>query len=157
MGAPSRILNSTIYLLLRSVNLYREQMADALARAGLYPGQELVLAQLWRENGLTEAQLAERIGAEPPAAAKVLAGMERAGLVRREADPLDEGGWRVWLTEHGTALQAEVEASWTQVQRRMLGPLTKDEAATLHRLLTKLVLGTPIGREHEATRHRAAG
>jgi MarR family transcriptional regulator, organic hydroperoxide resistance regulator len=157
MGAPSRILNSTIYLLLRSVNLYREQMADALGRAGLHPGQELVLAQLWRENGLTEAQLVERIGVEPADAANVLKGMERGGLLHRERDPLDRRAWRVWLTEHGTALQAEVEASWTQVQRRMLGPLTKEEATTLHRLLTKLVLGAPIGREHEPAHPHAAG
>jgi MarR family transcriptional regulator, organic hydroperoxide resistance regulator len=157
MSAPSRILNSTIDLLLRSVNLYRGQMSDALAHAGLHPGQELVLAQLWRENGLTQAQLAERIGADRAAAARVLKRMDRGGLVRRDRDPLDPRGWRVWLTEHGTALQAEVEASWTQVQRRMLGPLTKQEAATLHRLLTKLVLGTPIGREHEPSHHRAAG
>jgi DNA-binding MarR family transcriptional regulator len=104
-------------------------VAAELDRHGLHLGQELYLAQLWREDGLSSAELASRTGVSPPAVTKVVSGLERTGLVRRERDPADARLVRVWLTDAGRALQDPVTEIWYTAERDFWDSLTDEERA----------------------------
>ena len=70
--------------------------------AGLQPTQLIVLAQLNECGPLRIGALAERVPCSQPTATTVVAGLETAGLVSREADPSDGRAVRVGLTPAGS-------------------------------------------------------
>src|SRR5258708_36666660 len=79
----------------------RTQMNEALTAIDLYTGQEMFLWHLWREDGLTQTQMVERMCVQPPTVSKMLERMEKAGLVTRRSDPEDIPAQRSSLTEQG--------------------------------------------------------
>lgn len=136
----SALLGSTSYLLVRAAKAHRGLVAQGLAELGLHVGQELVLAQLWREDGLRHSQLAERLGVERPTVTKVLNGMERGELVIREPDTADARASRVWLTERGRTLRDPVERVWRAAERAILQGLDRGERDLLKRALSRMLV-----------------
>jgi DNA-binding MarR family transcriptional regulator len=133
------LLDSRSYQLLRMLARYKTLVSDGLDRYGLHLGQECYLAQLWREDGVTSADLASRTGVSAPAVTKVVGGLERAGLVRRQRDPADARLVRVWLTDAGRALQGPVTKAWYESERAFWRGLTDDERARVRAAIGALV------------------
>jgi DNA-binding MarR family transcriptional regulator len=101
-------------------------------------GQEMVLLQLWREDGITQSQLVERLMVEPPTVTKMLQRMEAEGLVERRADPDDARVSRVLLSERGRSLEAHVVALWRDVDEQATTGMTLEERLLLRRLLLQM-------------------
>ncbi len=121
------LLDSPSYRLIRALGRHKALIAVELERHGLHLGQEYYLAQLWRQDGITSADLAARTGVSAPAVTKVVGGLERAGLVRRERDPADARLVRVWMTDEGRALREPVTAIWYEAERAFWGGLSDEE------------------------------
>jgi MarR family transcriptional regulator, organic hydroperoxide resistance regulator len=136
------LLDSPSYQLIRVLWRYKALIADGLGRHGLHLGQEFYLAQLWREDGVTSTDLAARTGVSAPAVTKVVGGLERSGLVRRQRDPADARLVRVWLTEAGRALREPVTGVWYECERRFWNGLADDDQARVRAVVTDL-LGRP--------------
>lgn len=133
------LLDSPSYRLIRVLGRYKALLAGGLDRHGLHLGQEFYLAQLWREDGVTSADLAARTGVSAPAVTKVVSGLERAGLVRRERDPADARLVRVWLTEAGRALSEPVTTVWYESERAFWDGLADDERARMRAVIDDLL------------------
>ena len=133
----SAIFDSTGYRLARAAKDHRGRLARCLAPVGLYLGQELLLATLWQENGLTQSQLSEQLGIGAPTVTKIVKGLEHIGLITRARDTKDARVSRVWLTERGVALQPEIERCWLEAEARMVRALNKQEEGALRSLLEK--------------------
>lgn len=123
------LLDSALYRLLRQIGAHRARMAAALAEHGLHIGQELMLAQLWREDGLSQVELATRLGVSAPAVTKVVRGLEESGFVTRQSDDADGRVLQVRLTDGGRALEAPVTASWYEVEAQWLAALEDRDRA----------------------------
>jgi len=85
--------------------LYAAALQRALQPWGLSPGQFQALSELWIEDGLTQRQLAARLGVEQPTMANTLGRMERDNLVARKPHPEDGRSQQIWLTEAARSLQ----------------------------------------------------
>jgi DNA-binding MarR family transcriptional regulator len=134
-----RSIHGTLAMsLTRLVKMQHAWFGTELAQLGLHLGQPLVLAELYREEGLSQSQLAERMGVERPTVTKVLRGLETAGLVARERDPADTRVQRVRLTERGAALRPALERLFEEADEQIYGALDADERATLQRLLDRV-------------------
>ncbi|GGO60463.1 MarR family winged helix-turn-helix transcriptional regulator [Nonomuraea cavernae] len=130
------MLDETLtYALIKVVKSHRNQMAAALLPLGLHVGQELLLNQLWREDGLTQAELITRLGVEPPTVTKTLQRLERAGFVRRSPDSDRSRLIRVHLTETGSALRGPVEEIWLRTDEELQAGFSPDERELLARLV----------------------
>jgi DNA-binding MarR family transcriptional regulator len=116
----------------------RTQMNEALSGIGLYAGQEMFLWRLWRQDGLTQSQLAERMCVQPPTVSKMLDRMEKAGLVMRRPDSDDSRVTRVYLTEQGRRSQDAVSEIWKNIERRLTEGLSVEERLLLRRLLLQV-------------------
>jgi DNA-binding MarR family transcriptional regulator len=116
----------------------RAQMNEALAANGIYAGQEMFLWHLWRQDGLTQSQLVERLCVQPPTVSKMLDRMERAGLVERRPDPDDSRVTRVYLTEQGRRSQSAVSEVWMSIEQRLTQGLSVEERLLLRRLLLQV-------------------
>jgi DNA-binding MarR family transcriptional regulator len=133
-------------LLNQICRLKRSQMNEALTAVGLYAGQEMFLCHLWREDGLTQSQLVERMCVQPPTVSKMLVRMEKAGLVTRRDDPEDSRVSRVYLTEQGCACEQAICGIWQNQEQRLNAGLSLEERVLLRRLLLQVrenLLHTP--------------
>jgi len=118
---------------------HRSRAEAALNKLGLHTGQEMLLLQLWIEEGIPQSQLAASMEVEPPTATEMLQRMERAGLIERRPDPEDARISRVYLTERGRALEQPVLDVWKQLEAQTVAGLSLTEQALLHRLLMQIL------------------
>ncbi len=118
---------------------HRQRAEAALNKLGIHTGQEMILLQLWIEEGIPQSQLAASMDVEPPTATKMLQRMERAGLIERRPDPEDARVSRVYLTARGRALEKPVLEVWKQLEAQTVAGLSLTEQTLLHRLLMQVL------------------
>lgn len=106
-----------------------------LAGIGVHPGQEFLLEQLWRHDGLAQAEIAARAGVEPPTISRMVQRLERADFVERRADAFDGRVQRVWLTAAGRAARPRVHHAWDELEMTALAGLDAADRESLSGLL----------------------
>jgi MarR family transcriptional regulator, organic hydroperoxide resistance regulator len=132
------IKETTGFTLAKVGRAHRGSVGELLAEVGLHVGQEMVLIELWGEDGLRGGELAERLGVEPPTVTKMLRRLEHCGLVSRRQDPEDARSFRVYLTDEGRSLEEPVVRCWERVEEKTLAGMSAGERRTFHQLLTKV-------------------
>jgi len=125
--------------LLQIHKAHRQRAEAGLNKLGVHTGQEMILLQLWIEEGIPQSQLAASMEVEPPTATKMLQRMERAGLIERRPDPEDARVSLVYLTERGRALEQPVLDVWKQLEAQTVSGLSLTEQTLLHRLLLQML------------------
>ena len=132
------IEETTGYLLAKVCRVHRTHIGGLLAGVGLRVGQEMVLLELWKEDGLKGTELAERLGVEPPTVTRMLRRMENCGLVERRPAPADARSFRVHLTGKGRTLEEPVARIWEEAEEKTLQGLSYEETLVLRQLLARL-------------------
>ncbi len=136
----------------RLVSYIDRQLEANFARFGINRAGWDVLASLRRSGPpyrLTPTELYRALMRTSGAITNQLHRLERAGLVRRAADPGDGRSTLVELTDQGFELVRRVGPSHLQTEHRILAALDPDERAALAALLKKLL----ISLEQGGTRH----
>lgn len=137
-GDASAVEATTGYLLAKVCRAHRGNVGARLSEVGLHAGQEMVLIQLWREDGLKGGELAARLGVEPPTITRTVRRMESCGFVERRPDLTDARSFRVHLTGKGRALEEPVARIWEEVEEKTLQGLSPEEKLVLRRLLARV-------------------
>jgi MarR family transcriptional regulator, organic hydroperoxide resistance regulator len=135
---PLTKTESIDFILANVCHLHRTRARQLLEALGLYQGQPPLLFELWREEGLTQTDIAARLKITPATVTKMLQRMEKAGFVHRQPDPDDQRVSRVYLTEAGRSIKAEVECVWKTLESETFSGLSQDEQLLLRRLLIQL-------------------
>lgn len=125
-------------MLAQAAKEHRGRVGESFSGLGIHIGQDMVLLQLWAEDGLSPTELANRLRVEPGTVSKVLNRMEKADLVTRRKDPRDARSFRVYLTESGKTLREPVNSRWEEVEGRMLEGLSPEERILLRRQLSQV-------------------
>jgi DNA-binding MarR family transcriptional regulator len=131
----SEIKESVGYALAQLCKAHRYSVDAALRAHNLRAGQEMILLELWGNEGLAQSQLVEALCVEPPTVTKMLQRMEGEGLIERRPDPEDARVSRVFLAAQGRAIEQDVSAAWASVEERLVGGLSAEERALLRGLL----------------------
>ncbi len=137
-GNARGIQETTGYLLAKVCRAHRANVGGLLAKVGLHVGQEMVLLQLWKEDGLKGSELADRLGVEPPTITRMIRRMESCGFVERRPDPADARSFRVHLTEKGRALEEPVARIWEEAEKKTLRGISPEETLVLRQLLARI-------------------
>ena len=116
----------------------RRNYSEKLRELNLHIGQDQLLCQLWKEDGVTQNQLSERLNCEPPTIANMVKAMENRGFIYRRRDSIDSRVNRVYLTPKGQQLKAPVEEVWNEEQDKLLEGMSPDELLLLKKLLEKM-------------------
>jgi DNA-binding MarR family transcriptional regulator len=125
-------------LLAQICRLKHARVQALLETLGLYEGQPSMLRALWSQEGLTHTDLAKRLRVQPATITKMIKRMEKAGFVERRPDPQDERVSRVYLTEAGRAVQADVRDVWHTLEKEAFAYLTEEQRAQLRHLLLQI-------------------
>ncbi len=126
------------YTLAKICRAHRANVGGFLSEVGLHAGQEMVLIELWEQDGLRAGELAERQGVEQPTITKMVRRLEGCGLVTRSQDTEDARCFRVYLTDEGRALEASVARCLERAEEKMLGSMSAGERGSFHRLLMEV-------------------
>ncbi|MEU7867136.1 MarR family transcriptional regulator [Dactylosporangium sp. NPDC049140] len=112
--------------------------AEALRELGVHIGQNFLLDQLWREDGLTTGDLARRLDVEVPTITRMTQRMEAAGLVARARDETDRRVVRIVLTPLGESLRGRVPEALDAIGARALRGFSDEESRQLIGLLDRV-------------------
>jgi len=112
---------------------------DASAELGATTTQYGVLTVLKSYSGIDQITLARRLGVDRSTAGAVLRTLEDAGYVSRVVAS-DRRRRNLESTSTGHARLEALHRCAAEAIRRLLDPLTMEEATTLRRLLQKLIL-----------------
>lgn len=123
---------------------------DHLRAFGITATQYGVLSVLSRIDRVSTAELARYFRVTPQAMSQQLAGLERRGLVTRQADPRHQKIMRLSLTAAGRRLQRASDTVVTQAEDEVLRTLSTEERRELLTMLWKVceamgVLDQPAG------------
>jgi MarR family transcriptional regulator, organic hydroperoxide resistance regulator len=129
---------NTSFVLAKACKAHRAYVGALLAEHGLHVGQEMVLLELWQDDGLRGGELAARLGVEPPTVTKMLRRLEGCGLVERSQDATDARSFRVHLTERGRALEGPVASCWAQTEETALAGLGAGEREIFRKVLIRV-------------------
>jgi DNA-binding MarR family transcriptional regulator len=110
-------------------------LLDAL---GVYRGQPPALHILHAQEGLTQSELAARLELTPATVTKMLQRLEKAGFVQRQTDAEDQRVSRVYLTNAGRAIQADVARVLGQLAQETFLDFTIEERVVLRRLMLQM-------------------
>lgn len=110
------------------------------------------LRVLWEDDGLTQAELAERTRVRGASAAGALYDLERRGFVRRIADTDDRRKVRVWLTPKGRQLYDLVMPDIDLTNRAMLVGFSATEQRSLKQMLNRMRLNLTAAAQSSAVR-----
>lgn len=102
-------------------------------------GQWRFLRQLWREDGITQRELSERVGMREPTTVVALKGLEKAGLITRKKTSDDRRKTFIHLTPHAKRLELVLAPMNAEVHEIATRGLTDEEVETLQSLMRRVI------------------
>lgn len=131
--------HSTGFLANHMARLLAAGLQKNLRGLGIAPAQFMVLLELWEEDGLTQAQLTERLDVEQATMANTLARMQRDGLIDRKPSESDGRSKVILLKERARSLQGPATTAAQTMNARALADLTAQEQVKLNELMKKVI------------------
>lgn len=132
---PERTDSSLGFALLKTAARLRLELAQRLRPFDLTTEQYAVLVQLWEGEGVSQSTLAELLLKDKPNITRIIAKVERKGLVQRDRDPDDRRSYQVHLTPAGRELQDVVMPVVYELREQAYHGLDKTRQNELRRLL----------------------
>ncbi|MGQ3099849.1 MAG: MarR family winged helix-turn-helix transcriptional regulator [Sphingopyxis solisilvae] len=102
-------------------------------------GQWRFLRQLWREDGITQRELSERVGMREPTTVVALKGLEKAGFITRKKTDDDRRKTFIYLTPHAKKLELVLAPMNAEVHEVATRGMTDEEVETLQALLRRVI------------------
>ena len=120
---------------MRSLHLHRQLMGKLMSGPDSHPGQAFCLRMLAANDGVTQRDLAEAMHLSRPSVTTMLQRMQKAGLIDRRPDEADQRLMRVYLTDDGRALAAQMRATFATYISTAFDSMSADDRRELERLL----------------------
>src|SRR6476620_11668988 len=130
--------DTVTYRLARVTTAYRNALERHLSVAVLHGGQVFVLFELWKQDGLRQVDIADRLNLSAPTITKILKGLAEINLITRSRERDDARSTRIFLTDKGRNIRSEVAEQWLELESEYLKGLTDTERLILPDLLGKL-------------------
>lgn len=132
-------MNESIsYLLAQTCKAHRTMANELLHQAGLHAGQEMILHRLWQQDGLSPSELSGAICVQPATITKMVQRMVDTGLLEKRRDEADTRSWRIFLTDRGKQIHAEVQQIWNDLEAKTVKGLTEEQKKQLIGLLSHI-------------------
>src|ERR671931_2624587 len=107
-------------------------------KVGLTFGQWKVIVMLVNQNGLTQKEIANRLGLEGPTLIPIIDKMEKDGLVVRRVDSSDRRNNRIYRTEKADALWDRKVECATKVTQISIKDISEDNVSIMRNALEKI-------------------
>ncbi|MEX2587515.1 MAG: MarR family transcriptional regulator [Actinomycetota bacterium] len=135
ISVPYSSEEDLVFLLSRLGAVTRSRLADTLSSLDLTPRQFVVLKILSRHDGLSQAELSQRLGIDTSSIVHVIDDCERSGLAERQRRSEDRRRYAVSLTQKGEEQLRSAQSSVDEFSDELLAPLDTAERNELRSLL----------------------
>ena len=119
--------------------LRADGISKQMKNRGNRNGAQGLLVELWNEDGLTNAEIAELLDIKPSSVTAQVKQLEEAEMVIRKQDENDKRVNRIFLTEKGREAQETRDTMHNDISETIFGNLTDEEQEQLANLMEKLV------------------
>ena len=130
-GFDADTSNSIGYLLRDTARRILGDLTALLEPHGLSLPQYFVLRELWREEGLTQREIANRVGVLEPTMVTTLDALERLALIVRERSTADRRKTHIALTPEGRTLRDTLQGYAASVLEHALHGVDDAEIVAL--------------------------
>lgn len=130
--------NSLSFLLIQITNSFKIGLDKSLKQIGLHGGQIFVLISLWKEDGQSQIELAQKLFLSPPTINKMIVSLTVNGFINCRKCEGDGRVVRIFLTEKGLNCKTDVENQWLAFESKVFAPLTETEKLIFNQILEKL-------------------
>ena len=131
----------TGFLLYAATLGLKKRFAQALAEGGccITPDQHVLLTHLWREDGISQSDLAARSFKDRHNVSRIIKSLEEKGVVTKVSDEQDARLVRCVLSEKGRSLQAPSMNIAGQVLAQSFKDIREEDIITLRTTLMQLL------------------
>lgn len=131
----SKILRNPKFMMALRMEMMSEKLRNRKGRNGA----QGLLIELWKKDGLTNAEIAEILDIKPSSVTAQVKNLEAEDLVERRQDENDKRISRVFLTEKGKQAQEKREDLHDNISSDLFDVLDETEQKTLADLLEKII------------------
>ena len=122
---------------LHSVDLYKKFFNEE--KFDITPQQWHALNRLWKEDGISQAELAKRTFKDYTFTTRLVDYLEKQDLVVRVKDKEDRRSNKVFLTEKGKKFKSIVVPKFIEMSNLTSNGLTENDINDLRRICTKVI------------------
>jgi DNA-binding MarR family transcriptional regulator len=126
-------------------------------REGLTVTQLRLLSFLVEEEGLSYAELAERLYVTRPSVSALLERLERGGFIRREVAPHDRRGIRIWIEPRGRNAASTLSADVQEYTSGLMDDMTAEEKEQFAVAVERMVESGRARRARDLMADKLAG
>ena len=130
--------NSLFYMLHDATRHLRKHFDRRATRLQLTRAQWRALKATSRQEGLSQAELADYLDMEAIPVGRVIDRLEKTGFVERRSDPTDRRRWRLYLTPKAHAIVGEMEDIATGLREDALRGVEGSDLDALMRVLGRI-------------------
>ena len=120
-------MESGFMLIQQVAHLAKYQTLKEMESCGLKPNQAGILVVLRSEGGLSQKELAKRMGVTPPSMTAALKKMEKQGYVLREQDEKDQRITRIRISDQGIECLNGLQHMMRNLEKRLYEGISAEE------------------------------
>lgn len=109
-----------------------------LEKEGLYPGQPQLLFILYKTNGISQREIADKLKIKPATITVMIKRLEKSGFLFKEFDKKDRRVSRIFLSEKGFETCERLKIVFRKIDKICLKNFTDKEIETLNNLVLKV-------------------
>jgi DNA-binding MarR family transcriptional regulator len=128
----------TIFLLAKAYQRAHYIIKERLRPLGLTPLQQLILAVLQQEDGLSAGEIGQRLVLDSATLSGTMERMTDKGWITKDVDPNDRRALRVFLTSKAREMEASLAQTRQEANQELLRGLSLEEKLLFKRLLRDL-------------------
>lgn len=98
------------FIINRASIIMRKHLTSMIKEAGYYitPEEFSILSRLWEEEGILQTELIEKTLKDKTRVTRLLGGLAKKSLIKKETNEVDRRNHLVYLTDEGKALRAKI-------------------------------------------------
>lgn len=100
------------------------------------PEQWVVLAFLWKEEGVTQQRLCDATFRDKPSMTRLIDNLEKAGLVERKTSPTDRRANLIYLTDEGRFIEEMANDAIAHTVETALRGLNEEQISQIRVILS---------------------
>lgn len=136
----STLLKKTNRLLIKRAN-------ELIKSYAINHAYTFILMELFNEDGLTQAELVQRIDVEQPTLVRTLDRMERDGFIIKSPSPTDRRATYIHLTEKAKGTKSLLDHSARQLNTQALSGFTEEEQKELRQYINRILQNLKSNKE----------
>ncbi|OMD85827.1 MULTISPECIES: MarR family winged helix-turn-helix transcriptional regulator [Paenibacillus] len=126
-------------LVIRDLHLeIANYLTKLLAPVRLAPEQHLLMALLLEKEGLSQNEIANKLGKDKASVARMIASLESKGYIRKITSTQDRRSVNVFVTDEGRKLESTINEVTIKLNEVIATGLSPADYSTLKTLLTRV-------------------